>query len=227
MCGRFTLTTPAKQLATLFDHLDDFEIPSQQPRTNICPTEDVLAVRRDADQNEAVMLRWGLVPSWAKDIKIGSRMTNARAETIFEKPSFRSAIKSKRCVIVTDGFYEWKAIAGRKKKKPFLIARKDKAPWLMAGLWESWQDKQSPDSPPIETCTIITTQANELLSDLHHRMPVKLEADAMSFWLDHEFRDQQRLAAIMQPHPWEGFEISEQHALSDDNETTRVQKELF
>jgi len=214
-------------LATLFDHLDDFEIPSQQRRTNICPTEGVLAVRHQAGCHEAVLLRWGLVPSWAKDLKIGSRMINARSETIFEKPSFRGAIKSKRCVIVTDGFYEWKPIPGQKKKKPFLIARQDNAPWLMAGLWESWRDKELPDdSPAIETCTIITTQANKQLSELHDRMPVKLEVDMLPMWLDGEFHDQQQLSMLMQPRQWDGFEISDQHALSD-HKTTPIQRELF
>ena len=210
MCGRFTLSTPAAQLASLFDHLGDLEIPQQESRHNICPTQDVVAVRQSAGIHEAVMLRWGLVPFWAKELKIGNRMINARSETLFEKPSFRNAAKSKRCVILTNGFYEWKPVEGQKKKQPYLIARQDGAPWLMAGLWESWRDPEGPkDADRIETCTIITTAANDFISDLHDRMPVKLESDDVECWLDCEFEDTNRLKELLKPRDWDGFEISE------------------
>ena len=210
MCGRFTLKTPAKQLASLFDHLEEVpEIPSQEPRHNICPTQDVLAVRQPDSVPEAAMLRWGLVPFWAKELKIGNRMINARSETVFEKPAFRNAVKSKRCVVLTDGFYEWKPVEGQKKKQPYLIARRDGAPWLMAGLWESWRDPDSPkDAPCIETCTIITTEANRFLRDLHDRMPVKLEAEQLPYWLDCEFTDQNKLKGFLEPRDWDGFTIT-------------------
>ena len=206
MCGRFTLNTPASEIATLFDGL---EIPPQEPRHNICPTQDVLAVRQIDQQAQAVMLRWGLVPFWAKELKIGSRMINARSETVFEKPSFRAAAKSKRCVIVADGFYEWTPVEGQKKKQPWLIARADNRPLLMAGLWERWRDKSAgPDAPVVETCTIVTTAANKFMSPIHNRMPVLLDDEQLSFWLDVTFDDRDRLASLLQPSPWEGFETS-------------------
>lgn len=202
MCGRFTLSTPASEIATLFDGL---EIPPQEPRHNICPTQDVLAIRQLDQQPQAAMLRWGLVPFWAKELKIGARMINARSETVFEKPSFRKAAKSKRCVVVADGFYEWTPVAGQKKKQPWLIARTDRSPLLMAGLWETWRDKSQPDSPPVETCTIVTTAANEFMSPIHDRMPVFLTVEQLPFWLDTSFDDQDRLASLLAPRDWEGF----------------------
>ena len=209
MCGRFTLQTPSHQLATLFDQIQDLEIPEQQSRHNICPTQNVLAVRKPDQSHKAVMLRWGLVPFWAKELKIGNRMINARSETVFEKPAFRNAVKSKRCVIVCDGFYEWKPVEGQKKKQPYLIAKEDPAPWLMAGLWESWRDPEGPkDAEPIETCAIITTDANDFMSELHHRMPVKLDDEQVSYWLDCEFTDKAQLKAMLEPKDWDGFEIS-------------------
>ena len=209
MCGRFTLQTPAHQLATLFDQIADLELPPQESRHNICPTQAVLVIRQPNGETEAAMLRWGLVPFWAKELKIGSRMINARSETVFEKPAFRNAVKSKRCVIVCDGFYEWKPVEGQKKKQPYLIAKEDRAPWVMAGLWESWRDPAGPkDADPIETCTIITTAANDFMADLHHRMPVKLESDQVPYWLDCEFADKDKLKAMLEPRDWDGFEIS-------------------
>ena len=209
MCGRFTLQTPAVQLATLFDQIADMEIPSQESRHNICPTQNVLAVRQPGGAYEAVMLRWGLVPFWARELKIGNRMINARSETVFEKPAFRNAVKSKRCVIVCDGFYEWKPVEGQKKKQPYLIAKEDRSPWLMAGLWESWRDPEGPgDAEPIETCTIITTAANEFISELHDRMPVKLDGEQVSCWLDCDFADKDHLKSMLAPRDWDGFEIT-------------------
>ncbi len=210
MCGRFTLKTPANDLATLFDHLDDFAIPEQESRHNICPTQNVLAIRQKKDgMHEAAMLRWGLVPFWAKELKIGNRMINARSETVFEKPAFRNAVKSKRCVIVADGFYEWKPVEGQKKKQPYLVAREDGAPWLMAGLWESWRDPAAPQgAAPVETCTIITTEANSFLQDLHNRMPAQIYQDEMAGWLDSGFKNREHLESLLKPRDWEGFQIT-------------------
>ena len=209
MCGRFTLQTPSAQLATLFDYLDGLKIPPQESRHNICPTQTVLAIRQPGGKHEAVMLRWGLVPFWAKELKIGNRMINARSETVFEKPAFRNAVKSKRCAIVCDGFYEWRPVEGQKKKQPYLIAHEDRTPWLMAGLWESWRDPTGPkDADPIETCTIITTAANDFMTNIHDRMPVKLESDQLPYWLDCEFADKDRLKSFLAPYEWEDFEIT-------------------
>lgn len=165
------------------------------------------------------MLRWGLVPFWAKELKIGAKMINARSETVFEKPAFRAAAKSKRCVIVADGFYEWKAVVGQQKKQPYLVQRQDRAPWCMAGLWERWTDPNSHegDSAAIETCTIITTAANKFISDLHDRMPVILPREQINFWLDCEFVDRESLQSMLAPREWTGFEMSQASLASHSN----------
>jgi len=152
------------------------------------------------------MLRWGLVPSWAKDPSIGVRMINARAETIAEKPSFRSAFKHRRCLIPTDGYYEW-AKAG-KKKQPYFIRMKDRQPFAMAGLWESWK---SPEGETIETFTIITCEANSMMKPFHHRMPVILDEELWGEWLDPENNDVDRLKGYLVPYDsskMEAFPVS-------------------
>ena len=198
MCGRFTLQTPAVQLATLFDQIADMEIPSQESRHNICPTQNVLAVRQPGGAYEAVMLRWGLVPFWAKDLKIGARMINARSETVATKPAFRAAFKKRRCLVLIDGFYEWKKQGT--SKQPFYISRVDDQPFCVAGLWESWTDKEDPSAKPIESCTILTTEANKIMQPLHDRMPVILEQKQFDFWLDNEFSDRETLEKALVPY---------------------------
>ncbi len=176
MCGRFTLRSPAGVIVAQFGLRELAELAA---RYNISPTQDVLAIRTD-DATRAwqpVWLRWGLVPSWAKDEKIGAQMINARSETIAEKPSFRSAFKQRRCLIVADGFYEWQK-AGR-AKLPFHIRRRDNQPFAFAGLWERWRGGDG----ALESCTIITTAANELLRPLHERMPVILAPNDYGTWL--------------------------------------------
>jgi len=196
MCGRFTLRTPAETMAALFDGL---RFPKLVPRYNICPTQNVLCVRQNANgQNEAAQLRWGLVPFWAKDIKIGARMINARSETVATKPSFRSAFKSRRCLVLADGFYEWKKEGS--KKQPYYISRVDDQPFCLAGLWESWKDKTIDDSETIETCTILTTDANKIMQTLHDRMPVILDRVNFDFWLDKSFSDREQLESLLVPY---------------------------
>lgn len=170
MCGRFTLRTPAKHIAEIFGLSDVFDLPHQY---NIAPSQDVAAVRlnREGKKRELAMLHWGLVPFWAKDPKIGYRTINARAETLATKPSFRNAFKKRRCLIVADGFYEWQKTNG--KKQPFLIHMKDDRPFAFAGLWEHWKG----DDEVIESCTIIVTEANDLMKPIHDRMPVILSPD--------------------------------------------------
>ncbi len=165
-------------------------------RFNIAPTQDVAAVRHsnEADQRELVMLRWGLIPSWAKDTKIGNQTINARAETVAEKPSFRSAFTKRRCLILTDGFYEWQKLAGG-KKQPYFIHRRDDEPFAFAGLWESWKG----EGEVVQSCTIITTTPNELMKPLHDRMPVILTADDFPTWLDTEFKDKAALKELLRP----------------------------
>lgn len=168
MCGRFTLTVDP---ADLQDTFGDYVFPSQfAPRFNISPTQPVLAIPNDG-KNKADFFMWGLIPSWAKDPTIGSRLINARGETLAEKPSFRGSFKYKRCLILADGFYEWKTQPGSKIKTPYFIYMKDRKPFVFAGLWDTWN---SPDGSSVRSCTIITTEPNELMSTLHNRMPVIL-----------------------------------------------------
>ena len=194
MCGRYTLRSNLKQLAGLF-HVGDVHLPLFGPRYNIAPSQDVLAVRQP-DGREFVELKWGLVPSWAKDSKIGYRMINARCESIAEKPSFRSALKKRRCPIPADGFYEWKKI-GAKTKQPYYVHLKEDQPFAFAGLWEHWKR----DGEIIESCTIITTEANELMKPLHDRMPVILPAESYDEWLDPDNQEMEDLPKLLKPYP--------------------------
>lgn len=151
-----------------------------RPRYNIAPTQDIAAIREgDNEQRELVMLRWGLVPFWAKDPSIGSRMINARAETVAEKPSFRAAFRHRRCIVLADGFYEWRKQGD--SKTPYFISLASGEPFALAGLWENWTDKASGES--LQTAALITTSANEFMRPLHHRMPVVMRPDAADEWL--------------------------------------------
>jgi len=178
MCGRFTLTVDPAELQDAFG---DYIFPDQfAPRFNIAPSQPVLAIPNNG-KNTADFFMWGLIPSWSKDPSIANKLINARGETIAEKPSFRGGFKYKRCLILTDGFYEWKAVQGEKTKTPYYIHMKDRKPFAFAGLWDEWQ---SPDGGALRTCTIITTEPNELMSTLHNRMPVILDPADYSQWLD-------------------------------------------
>lgn len=198
MCGRFTLRTPAGKFAKLFADLE--LTPSEiKPRYNISPTQQVSAVRQKPDESlEWTQLKWGLIPFWAKDKKIGAQMINARSETIASKPAFRAAFKSRRCLIPADGFYEWKKLDASHKQPQYITLAKHR-PFCFAGLWESWTDKESQET--IESCTIITTDANELLVPLHDRMPVILDPADYQPWLDREFKDTDWLTSRMKPWP--------------------------
>jgi putative SOS response-associated peptidase YedK len=178
MCGRYLLYTPVDDLRRAFSFTR--QRPNLEPRFNIAPMQAVPIVRLDADgERELAMVRWGLVPSWAKVAAVGSRMINARAEGITTKPAFRAAFRQRRALVLADGFFEWKKREGG-RKQPVLIRRRDRHPFAFAGLWESWQ---GPDGP-LETNTIITTDANELLAPIHNRMPVILDAADHDAWLD-------------------------------------------
>jgi putative SOS response-associated peptidase YedK len=196
MCGRFTLRTPAETISSLFE---DLRFPNLPPRYNIAPTQDVTCVRQVHEDPEVVALRWGLVPFWSKDLKIGARMINARSETAATKPSFRAAFKSRRCLVLADGFFEWKKQG--KQKQPYYITKRDDAPFCMAGLWESWRAKDADESSPVQTCTILTTEANEMMLPLHHRMPVILPEDQFEFWLDPAFERKPALEKMLVPCP--------------------------
>ncbi|MDH3305221.1 MAG: SOS response-associated peptidase [Gammaproteobacteria bacterium] len=177
MCGRFAFYSPTEATAALFGVATAVEA---RPRYNIAPMQDIAAIREDENkQRELVMLRWGLVPFWAKDPSIGSRMINARAETVAEKPSFRAAFRHRRCIVLADGFYEWQKQGDT--KTPYFISLASGEPFALAGLWENWNDKESGES--LQTATLITTSANEFMQPLHHRMPVVMQPDAADEWL--------------------------------------------
>lgn len=199
MCGRFTLTVDPAEIADTFDN---FNFPTQfAPRFNIAPTQPVLAIPNDA-KNKADFFIWGLIPSWAKDPTIGNKLINARGETIAEKPSFRGGFKYKRCLILADGFYEWKAQTGAKTKTPYFIHMKDRKPFAFAGLWDEWQ---SPDGGAVRTCTIITTEPNELMATLHNRMPVILHPSNYDLWLDPTPQTPDKLLRLIKPFPANGM----------------------
>ncbi len=177
MCGRFAFYSPAEATAALFGVEAK---ATMKPRYNIAPTQDIAAIRNgEDDARELVMLRWGLVPFWAKDPSIGNRMINARAETVAEKPSFRAAYRRRRCIVLADGFYEWHRDGD--VKTPYFISLASGEPFALAGLWESWHDKESGDD--LQTATLITTEANAFMAALHQRMPMVLEPGRADRWL--------------------------------------------
>ena len=199
MCGRYTLTTPVEKLAKFFGLPED---PDLGPRYNIAPTQPVATVLVLTGERRFRLMRWGLVPHWAKDLSIGSRMINARAETVAEKPAFRSAFHDRRCLIMADGFYEWKHDGGA--KHPYYIVRKDRSPFAFAGLWERWGPPEGGEL--VESCTIITTQANELVAEFHGRMPVILDPVDFDLWLATGVTDPQSLLGLLKPYPAEKME---------------------
>jgi len=194
MCGRFTLTPELKLLAERFS-ITIAPTVSYNPRFNIAPTQPVIVIGDDGQRYMQVM-RWGLIPGWAKDPNVGNRMINARAETIAEKPAFRAALKKRRCLIPADGFYEWQKLG--KVKQPVRIVLKSREPFGLAGLWERWA---SPEKVEVLTCTVITTTANELLHAVHDRMPVILNREAEAQWLDPNVTDPAKLLPLLQPYP--------------------------
>lgn len=203
MCGRFTLTADLEQLEERFSfHAAEL---SFKPRYNIAPSQQVLTVI-GAEEHRAGWLRWGLIPSWAKDPSMGDRMINARAETVAEKPSFRRALQKRRCLILADGFYEWRKEG--KKKTPIYIALKTHESFGFAGLWETWK---SSAEEVIHSCTIITTTPNVLMEPIHNRMPVILPRDAEAQWLNRSIEDPAQLLPLLVPYPanaMEAYEVS-------------------
>jgi putative SOS response-associated peptidase YedK len=198
MCGRYKLTTPAGMLREAFGFV---ERPNLPPRYNIAPTQEapVLRQRREPKGERTLQnLRWGLIPSWAKDGKIAGTLINARAETVDAKPAFANAFRKRRCLVLADGFYEWTGEGGA--KQAYLIARRDRAPFAFAGLWERWIDKRYGKETPIDSFTIVTTGANDLLHPLHTRMPVILPAADYVQWLDPD-RDPAALKRLLKPAP--------------------------
>ena len=197
MCGRFSQTASPGVIAQQFEITDR---PLFTPRYNIAPSQPIAAIRIDSDTTtrKLVMLRWGLIPSWAKDPKIGSQCINAKAETVAEKPSFRSAFKKRRCLVVATGFYEWQV--QERTKQPMWIGLRSKLPFAFAGLWEHWKPAEG---VPLETCTIITTEPNDLMAPIHNRMPVILSPASYDQWLDPTFQQTESLKALLRPYPSE------------------------
>ena len=204
MCGRFSLTRGDR------DYIQDefgVQLPEgHRPRYNIAPTQEVLVLLCEGNVRRLGVCRWGLIPSWAKDPKIGHKLINARAETLFEKPSFRSAVRERRCLVLADGFYEWRMT--EKGKSPVYIHLRSKRPFGFAGLWESWI---SPEGQKITTCAIVTTQANELMKPIHERMPVIVPKESYAIWLNPEIQSEKELADLLRPYPaseMEAYEVS-------------------
>ena len=198
MCGRFALTDVSAETLTSAFGVD--EVPDLAPRYNIAPTQPVATVIQDAEsgRRRLAIMRWGLIPSWSKDLTIGSRLINARGETVHEKPSFRVALRKRRCLVVADGFYEWQAQPSG-PKQPLFIGLTDGAPFGMAGLYEYWTEPESGET--LTTCAIITTAANEFMAPIHNRMPVILPRDAYDPWLDPTLTDPVAALSMLNPYP--------------------------
>ena len=202
MCGRFILLT---DLSVIVESFRIGDVAAEyKPGSNISPGQQISAVIRSKDASKLVDFRWGLIPSWAKDPSIGNRMFNARAETIAEKPSFREAFKKRRCLIVADGFYEWQKIG--RIKKPLRFSLKSGAPFGLAGLYETWI---SPEQKPVHTCTIITTEPNDLIRPIYDRMPVIVIKELEDFWIDPGSHNSRELLSILKPYPAVDMDVSE------------------
>ncbi|MCS6937298.1 MAG: SOS response-associated peptidase [Candidatus Bipolaricaulota bacterium] len=198
MCGRFTLTLDAAQIERRFNA----SLPAgYKPRYNIAPTQEVLALLSEFQGRHLQALRWGLIPSWAQDPKLS--FINARAETLWERPSFRHAVRQRRCLIIADGFYEWRQTP---PKTPVYVRLKSREPFGFAGLWEAWN---SPDGQTLKTCTIITTEPNELLQPIHPRMPVIVPREYEELWLDPSPKARSQLERVLRPYPAEELELVE------------------
>jgi putative SOS response-associated peptidase YedK len=198
MCGRYTLASPTERLAEEFGF--DGSSVELAPNYNVAPTQGVAAVLEEGGQRRLEVLRWGLIPPWADDPGIGSRMINARSETAPGKPSFRRAFRERRCLIPADGFYEWQRTNGA--KQPYYIHMEDGRPFAFAGLWESWSKGGEGE---VRTCTILTTGANALVGEVHDRMPVILAHDAYDVWLD-PASERDELTGLLAPYPEDEME---------------------
>lgn len=204
MCGRYTYTDEIRDIRIRFDLERD--LPLFKPRYNIAPGQDVPVIFNRDGTRSLTMMQWGLVPSWAKDPAIGNRMINARAETLAEKAAFKRLIGKRRCLVLADGFYEWRKEG--KRKVPMRIRLKSGGPFGFAGLWDSWR---KPDGTELQSFTIITTEANELLRPIHDRMPVILVGDDEKKWLDFDIKDVSQTLTLLKPFPpelMEAYDVS-------------------
>ncbi len=203
MCGRFSLKSTIKAIE------DEFSIDSCEiiitPRYNIAPSQNVAVVISENGKNTLKEFRWGLIPSWAKDINIGYRMINARSETINQKISYKNALKNRRCLIIADGFYEWKAVDDPRykgNKIPYYFYLNGQKPFAFAGLWDTWK---SHENQIINSCTMITTSPNQVVAEIHNRMPVILQKNIIPAWLDTDIHNENKLSEWLKPYPPEEF----------------------
>lgn len=202
MCGRFAFYAPAEAVTRIFGVEDP---PDIEPRFNIAPTQFVPVVRADSSGERRIsMLRWGLVPFWAKDKSIGNRMINARAETLAEKPAYKGPFSKRRCIVPANGFYEWKKQGS--VKQPYFISHGGDQPFGMAGLWARWRDREKNDET-LETFTIVTTTPNEAVAPLHNRMPAIIDPENFTAWLDPENHDTASLQNLLLPSPAEPITV--------------------
>lgn len=210
MCGRFVSSTPVEQIAKEFS-VDEVRAAPTPADFNVAPRATINVVLEETHEVAVTRvlegLRWGLVPSWAKDLKIGDRMINARAETVATKPAFRRAFKHRRAIIPVDAFYEWKVVEGQKRKQPMAIRRRDGEILAFAALWERWRDPDGDDTEWVRSAAIITGPPNELIASIHDRMPVVLPQSKWDEWLDPSFDDVEALEALLVPAAAELFEV--------------------
>ncbi|WP_411725822.1 SOS response-associated peptidase [Methyloglobulus sp.] len=195
MCGRFALYTDPIALAKKFQAVN---VPEWLPSYNVAPSQAIPIIRQEQGRRAFAMTRWGLIPSWAKEINTGYSTINARAETVAEKPAFRSAFQYRRCLIPADGYFEWQEIANSKIKQPWYISLKNQEPMALAGLWEHWRGR---DGSEIGSCTIIVTSGNELMQSIHDRMPVILSPETWDTWLDTTNTNKQGLQTLFTQYP--------------------------
>jgi putative SOS response-associated peptidase YedK len=205
MCGRYTSRTPAADLAEYFG-VDEAVAAELGERFNVAPTDEVYAVAESKEGRRLGTFRWGLVPFWAKDTKVGAKMINARAEGLLDKPAYRRPFERRRCIIPADGFYEWERVSST-KKQPWYITRADGKPMAFAGLWESWRPVKDSDEGKVRSCVIITGEPNEKVARLHDRMPVMLPPEAWDAWLDPANDDVDALQSLLVPAPAALFEL--------------------
>lgn len=222
MCGRFTLITGYQFLLSEFDIQKAIEEDMYEMSYNIAPTHNIVSIINDGQKNRMGYLKWGLIPSWAKDEKIASKMINARSETVDEKPSFKKSFLQKRCIIPMDSFYEWKREG--KSKTPMRIKMKDDSIFGVAGLWESWK---APSGQAIHTCTILTTESNELMANIHERMPVILPKEHHKEWLNPSNQDKDQLKSFLVPFPTHNmmaYEVSNKLNSPNNNSIELIQQ---
>jgi putative SOS response-associated peptidase YedK len=223
MCGRFRVARKKEILEEAFGAVSEMDGPEWVPRYNVAPGQDIAALRQDAKEpvRKLSLLHWGLIPSWAKEPSIGFKMINARAKSVTERTAYRDPLRTQRCLIPADGFYEWRREG--KEKLPFCFTLADEAVFAFAGLWERWRN---PQGGYVESCTILTTEANELLRDVHDRMPVILAPESYALWLDPGFTNIRELLPMLKPYPAEQmrrFRVGQRvnHVKNDDAECAK------